>query len=249
MFLANASTKRPIAVTCALIALVVMGLNSYRKMALEDLPAVDIPYVTIITQWVGASPEDIEKDVSKFVEDAVAGIDGLKHTYSSNLENVSQVVLAFEIGVDVDIAAQDVREKLDTVLQDLPTDSERPIIQKVNLNESPVVNIFLSGDLPVEDLYDYADNEIADRFATVRGIATVDVIGGNEREVWVELDRDRLVAAGLTGQDVVAALRGGVLSLPGGRLRDGGSEYSVRFDAEYEKISDIETHRPIKFKR
>ena len=79
MFLAHASTKRPIAVTCALIALVVMGLNSYRKMALEDLPAVDIPYVTIITQWVGASPEDIEKDVSKFIEDAVAGIDGLKH--------------------------------------------------------------------------------------------------------------------------------------------------------------------------
>lgn len=240
MFLANASTKRPIAVTCALIALVVMGLNSYRKMALEDLPAVDIPYVTIITQWVGASPEDIEKDVSKFVEDAVAGIDGLKHTYSSNLENVSQVILAFEVGVDVDIAAQDVREKLDTVLQDLPTDSERPVIQKVNLNESPVVNIFLSGDLPVEDLYDYADNEIADRFATVRGIAKVDVIGGNEREVWVELDRERLVASGLTGQDVVAALRGGVLSLPGGRLRDGGSEYSVRFDAEYEKIADIE---------
>lgn len=240
MFLANASTKRPIAVTCALIALVVMGLNSYRKMALEDLPAVDIPYVTIITQWVGASPEDIEKDVSKFIEDAVAGIDGLKHTYSSNLENVSQVILAFEVDVDVDVAAQDVREKLDTVLEDLPTDSERPVIQKVNLNESPVVNIFLSGELPVEDLYDYADNEIADRFATVLGVAKVDVIGGNEREVWVELDRERLVASGLTGQDVVAALRGGVLSLPGGRLRDGGSEYSVRFDAEYEAIADIE---------
>jgi len=240
MFLANASTKRPIAVTCALIALVVMGLNSYRKMALEDLPAVDIPYVTIITQWVGASPEDIEKDVSKFIEDAVAGIDGLKHTYSSNLENVSQVILAFEVEIDVDIAAQDVREKLDAVLEDLPTDSERPVIQKVNLNESPVVNIFLSGELPVEDLYDYADNEIADRFATVLGVAKVDVIGGNEREVWVELDRERLVASGLTGQDVVAALRGGVLSLPGGRLRDGGSEYSVRFDAEYDEIAEIE---------
>ena len=240
MFLATASTKRPIAMTCLLIALVALGLNSYRKLSLEDLPAVDIPYVTVITQWVGASPEDIEKDVTKYIEDGVSGIDGLKHVMSSNLENVSQVVLEFELGVDVDIAAQDVREKLDPVLADLPAGAERPVIQKISINEAPVVNLFLSGDVPVDALYDYADNTVADNFATVRGVARVDVVGGNEREVWVELDRARLVAAGLTASDVANALRAGVLSLPGGRLREGGMEYAVRFDAEYAEAAELE---------
>ena len=239
MFLANASTKRPIAMGCLLIALVVLGLNSARKLSIEDMPAVDIPYITVITTWVGASPEDVEKDVSKYVEDAVSGIDGLKHIESSSLENVSQVVLEFNLSVDVDTAAQDVREKLDPILSKLPADAERPVIQKININAKPIANVFLSGAAPIDDLYDYADNVIADRFATIPGVAEVQVIGGNEREVWVELDRDALAAAGLTAMDATAALQGGVLSLPGGRIRERGNEYSIRFDAEYQDVADI----------
>lgn len=239
MFLANASTRRPIAMSCLLIALIGLGLNSYRKLPIENMPAVDIPYVAVITQWVGASPEDIEKDVAKIIEDAVSGIDGLKHIESSCMENVSQVILEFELAVNVDTAAQDVREKLDFVLADLPEDAERPAIMKIDINASPIANIFLSGDAPIDDLYDYADHVIADRFATVPGVGEVQVIGGNEREVWIELDRAALAAAGLTSADIVAALQGGVLSLPGGRIREHGNEYSVRFDAEYRDVADI----------
>jgi HAE1 family hydrophobic/amphiphilic exporter-1 len=239
MFLATASTKRPIAMSCLLLALIGLGLNSYRKIPIENMPAVDIPYVAVLTTWLGASPEDIEKDVSKVIEDAVSGIDGLKHIESSSLENVSQVVLEFNLAVNVDIAAQDVREKLDGILSDLPADADRPAIQKININASPIANIFLSGDAPLDDLYDYADNVIADRFATVPGVGEVQVIGGNEREVWVELDRGALAAAGLTTADVVAALQGGILNLPGGRIREQGSEYVIRFDAEYENAADI----------
>ncbi len=239
MFLATASTKRPIAMGCLLIGLIVLGLNAYRKLSIENMPAVDIPNIAIITTWVGASPEDVEKDISKHIEDAVSGIDGLKHIQSSSLENVSQVVLEFKLSVDLDVAAQDVREKLDTVLSELPEEAERPIIQKININAAPIANIFLSGTAPVDDLYDYADNTIADRFATVPGVAEVQVIGGNEREVWIELDRELLAAAGLTTQDVTAALQGGILSLPGGRIREHGNEYTVRFDAEYQDIRSI----------
>lgn len=239
MFLAVASTKRPIAMTCLLIALTVMGFNAYRKLSVEDMPAVDIPYVTVLTTWVGASPENVEKDISKHIEDAVSGIDGLKHIESSSLENVSQVTLEFNMGIDVDVASQDVREKIDTILSELPADADRPVIQKVNVNASAVARIFLSGDAPIDDLYDYADNEMADRFATVPGVAKVDVVGGNEREVWVELDRDKLASAGLTTTDVANALGQGIVSLPGGRIRDGGTEFSVRFDAEYDDIDSI----------
>lgn len=239
MFLANASTQRPVAVSCLLIALLALGLNSLRKLAIENMPAVDIPYIAVVTTWVGASPEDVEKDVSKYIEDAVSGIDGLKHIESSSLENVSQVVLEFNMSVDVDTAAQDVREKIDPILSKLPADAERPVIQKININAAPIANIFLSGAAPIDDLYDYADNTLADRFATVPGVAEVQVIGGSEREVWVELDRAALAAAGLTTADVTAALQGGILSLPGGRIRDSGDEYTVRFDAEYQDVDEI----------
>ncbi|HOE37360.1 MAG TPA: efflux RND transporter permease subunit [Kiritimatiellia bacterium] len=239
MFLANASTRRPIAVSCLLIALIALGFNSCRKLSIENMPAFDIPYIAVITTWVGAAPEDVEKDVSKYIEDAVSGLDGLKHIESSSLENVSQVVLEFDLAINVDTAAQDVREKIDPILTKLPADADRPVIQKININAAPIANIFLSGDAPVDDLYDYAANTIADRFATVPGVAEVQVIGGNEREVWVELNRDALAAAGLTTADITAALQGGILSLPGGRIRDAGNEFTVRFDAEYQQVEDI----------
>ncbi len=241
MFLASASTKRPIAMTCLLIALIILGVNSFRKMSVEDMPSVDIPYITIMTTWVGASPEDVEKDVTKHIEDAVSGIDGLKHVESINLENFCNVVLEFNMGVDVDVAAQDVREKLDAVLTELPSDADRPVIQKINVNATSVAQVFLTGDSPIDDIYDYADNKMSDRFSSIRGVAQVDVIGGNEREVWVELDREKLSAAGLTTADVVSALQSGIINMPGGRIRERGMEYSVRFDAEYSNIPDIGT--------
>ena len=239
MFLAAASTRRPIAMSCLVIALIGLGLNAWRKLSLENIPAVDIPYITVLTTWPGASPEDLEKDVTKPVEDAVSGIDGLKHIFSSSLENASYVVLEFSLDANQDIAAQDVREKIDAILDDFPSDVRRPVIEKMDINASTIACLFLSGEAPLDELYDYADNTLADRFSSVPGVARVDVVGGNEREVWVELDRDRLAAAGLTVSDVAAALQRGVVSIPGGNVREGGSEFSVRFDAEYEAVPDI----------
>ncbi|HRT30555.1 MAG TPA: efflux RND transporter permease subunit [Kiritimatiellia bacterium] len=241
MFLANASTRRPVAMSCMLIALIALGLNTWRKLSLEFLPSIDIPYITITTTWLGASPEDMEKDVAKHIEDAVSGLEGLKHIYSPCQENVSLVVLEFEMGVDVNVAADDVREKLDAVLPDLPDTADRPIIEKVDINAVPVANMFLTGDISVDELYDYADNTLDDRFSTVRGVEKIELTGGNEREVWVELDRDKVVAAGLTSWDIVAALRGSIVNVPGGRIREAGSEYNVRFYGEYDTVEEIET--------
>lgn len=241
MFLATASTKRPIAMGCLLIALIALGLNAYRKLSLEFLPNVDVPYVTVTTTWLGASPEDMEKDVAKHIEDAVSGLDGLKHVYSTCQENACSVICEFQMEVDTDVAMQDVREKIDTVLEDLPADADRPVIEKVNVNAVPVVTLCLAGDLPIDELYDYADNTLDDRFSTIRGVEKVELIGGNEREVWVELDRGKVAAAGLTSYDVVAALQRSILNVPGGRVRERGSEYNVRFYAEYDTVDEINT--------
>ena len=143
MSLADSSTRHPVAMACLLIALTAMGLNAYRKLSLENLPKFDIPYVSIVTTWAGATPEDIEVEVAKRIEDAVSGLDGLKHCSTTCMENVCQITLEFNLDVDVDTAAVDVREKLDAVLEDLPDDCERPVIEKVNINATSVVTLGL----------------------------------------------------------------------------------------------------------
>ena len=239
MFLTTAATKRPVATSALLLALVLLGLNSYRKLSLESLPSVDVPYVTVTTVWPGASSEDVEKDVAKRIEDAVSGVEGLKHTYSTCFENAGNTIVEFVIGTDVDVAAQDVREKIDAIVGDLPAGCERPTIAKLDINAAAIATMFLRGGLTPDDLYWEAVNRVHDRLAAVRGVADVQVIGGEEREVWIELDRDALAAAGLTAAQVAQAVGRGVLSVPGGRIREAGSELAVRFDAEYRSVDDI----------
>ena len=120
MFLSNAAIKRPIAMGCLIIALGLLGINAYRKMGLELMPKVDMPYITIVTVYPGAGPEEIETDIAKPIEDKMVTIEGLKHVTSSCMENVSQTLLEFNLDVDVDIAATDVREKLDLIRADFP---------------------------------------------------------------------------------------------------------------------------------
>lgn len=225
--------------TCLLIALVGLGLNSYRKMSLESLPSFDVPYVTVRTVWVGATPSDIEKDVAKRIDDAVSSLDGLKHVDSQCMENICYTTLEFNMGVDVDVAAVDVREKIDAILEDLPEDCERPVIEKVNINASAVVKLAITGDATMEEKYDYADNTLSDQFSTITGVGRVDIISGNEREVHIELDRQKMVAAGITTAEVIAAVKDNINTLPSGRVRDSGTEISVKFDAEYAKVEEI----------
>ena len=239
MFLADASTKRPVAMTCLLIALTFLGFNSYRKISVENLPKIDIPYMTIQTVWAGATPADIEKDVGKKIEDAVSGLDGIKHITTTCVENLCIVLLEFSLATNVDVAAVDVREKIDAILQDLPSGCERPVIEKIDVNATSVVTLCLAGDATVEAMYDYADNTLADKFSTVPGVGKVEIIGGNAREVHVELDREALASAGLTSGDVVRALQQNVHSLPAGRVKDNGRELSVKFDAEYATVEEI----------
>jgi len=239
MFLSDASVKRPIAMSCLIIGLTLLGVNAYRKMGLELMPKMDVPYITVTTVYPGASPEQIETDVAKRIEDQVVTIEGLKHVSSACMENVCQTLLEFELGVDVDIAATDVREKLDLIKADLPEDVEDPKILKFDINAKPIVNLALTGDVPLDALYDFADNTLRDRITVITGVANVELIGGAAREVHILLDRDRLAAKGLTSMHVVAAVQNGVRTIPAGRVQSFGREYSVKFNAEYTTVADI----------
>ncbi len=239
MFLSNASVRRPVAMCALIIALLLLGLNAYRKMGVENMPQMDVPFVTVVTVYPGATPSEIETDIAKKIEDAIASVDGLKHATSSCMENVCQMTLEFEMGVDVDIAAVDVREQLDLIQEELPLAAERPKVLKFDINAKPIVNLGLTGSAPLDTLYDYADNELSDRISTIAGVAEVQTIGGAELEVHVLVDRLALASKGLTTADISRALGENIGKIPSGRVQGNGSEYMVTFDADVKAIDDI----------
>ena len=239
MFLSDAAVKRPVAMSSLIIGLTLLGINAYRKMGLELMPKMDLPFITITTMYPGASPAEIESEIAKRIEDEVVSIDGLKHVSSSCMENVCLTSLEFNLEVDVDIAATDVREKIDLIRADFAADVEDPQILKFDVNAKPIIQLALTGAAPLDELYDYADNQLKDRLTVISGVAEAQLIGGAEREVHVLLDRDELAARGLVTSDVVTAVQQGVRTIPSGRVRDGGTEYSVKFDADYAEVPDI----------
>jgi len=241
MFLSDASIKRPVAMGCLIIGLSLLGFNAYRKMGLELMPKLDVPFITVTTVYPGASPEQIETDVAKRIEDQVVTIDGLKHVSSSCMENVCQTMLEFDLKVNVDIAATDVREKLDLIKADFPEDVEDPKILKFDINAQPIIYLALTGELPLDELYDYADNELRDRLTVISGVADAELIGGNIRQVHIVLDRDKLAAKGLASLDIIRAAREGIKLIPSGRIQEKGTEYDVKVDADYYNIADIES--------
>lgn len=239
MFLSNASIRRPIAMSCLIIGLALLGLRAVNEMGLELLPKMEAPMITVTTIYPGASPEQIETDVAKRIEDQVVALDGLKHVNSTCMENVCLTFLEFHMGVDVDIAAMDVREKIDLIRGDFPDPVEDPVVEKFDVNAVPVVRLALTGDVPLDVLFDYADNTLKDHLTTLPGVAEARLIGGAKREVHVLLDRDRLAARGLSSMDVVQAVRQSVGVIPAGRVRDRGREYTVEFDGDFTRVEDF----------
>ena len=247
MFLSDASLKRPIAMTVGLVALMMFGVIAYRSVGVDLVPQVDVPYVSVTVVYPGASPEEIESSVARRLEDAVAQVDGLKHVTSTCANNFCQVMLEFDLGRDVDAAATDVREKVALVKNDLPSQAEEPEVLKYDVNALSVVTLALTGNRPSDDLYDWADDRMKDRFSSLSGVASVELVGGEKRDVLVEVDRGRLAASGLTLADVVQAVGKGNVKIPSGQVADGDRELSVTFDAQApvpERLGEIELGRP-----
>ncbi|MCK5077696.1 MAG: efflux RND transporter permease subunit, partial [Calditrichia bacterium] len=186
MFLSSISIKRPIMASMGLLVFMIFGLMAYFNLSLNLFPEVDIPYVTIQTIYPGGGPKEIESQVTKKVEDAVSTISKIDNITSYSMESVSFVIMKFEIGKDADIANQEVKDKVNAILNDLPKDAELPIIEKFDMNAQPVIDIVLSGNMSPTELFELADKKLKDRLSQIEGVARVNIIGGQEREIKVE---------------------------------------------------------------
>ncbi|MCB0826525.1 MAG: efflux RND transporter permease subunit [Armatimonadetes bacterium] len=232
---------RPVFILMLMLAAILMGSIGYKSMRVELNPDVSFGVVTITTVYPGAGPDEVNTLISKKVEEAISGIANLREVNSSSQEGVSAVVLNFEIGSDIDVALNEVRTKVDQLIPSLPDGAERPLIDKLDTSQDPVLTLILKSDsLSNRQLRDLADNQLKDRFARVKGVAAVDVSGGEEREIQVRLRKDDLLRFGVGIVDVQRAIQAATINVPAGRLQSGGQEYTVRVLGEAKSVEDVE---------
>lgn len=241
MYLADTSIKRPVFATMVIAALVVMGIASYMRANLELMPSIDFPYVIVSTIYPGASPESVESDVTRKIEDAVNTIAGIKNIHSTSRESYSMVAIEFELETDNDIAAQDVRDKISGILSDLPTDIEQPVVQKFDMSARPIVSLVVSGERSDKELTNYAKNFIKRRLETVPGVGSVQLIGGSEREIQIFLDLDKMNALSITPNEVAGAVQMANIELPGGKLNQGKTDMMVRVMGRAKSAEELST--------
>ncbi|MBI4463799.1 MAG: efflux RND transporter permease subunit, partial [Acidobacteria bacterium] len=228
MGLAALCVRRPVFTTMLILALVVLGIISFRRMGVDLFPEMDFPAVTVTTTLPGASVEEIESEVTKPIEEAVNTIQGIDELRSISLEGVSIVVVQFVLERDLEEAAQDVRDSVSRALNQLPEGVNPPLIEKIDPDAAPIMFITVSGKRSLREMTEIADKQIKQQLEGVSGVGQVSLVGGRERAIQIEVDADRLNALGLSMQQVAGSLRRQNLEVPGGRLDQGGRELIVR---------------------
>lgn len=239
MWLADTSVKRPVFATMAIMALVVIGVVSYPEIGVDLFPKVDFPIVTVSTHLNGASPEVIDVDVTDRIEGAVNTINGVKSITSSSTSGDSRVTIEFVLDRNIDLAAQDVREKVALIRDKLPVDVEEPRIAKVDPDAAAVLFLNLSGQKTVKELSTYVDEVLKEQLQRINGVGDVLLWGLRLRQIRVWLDADKLRAYGIAATDVMTALMRQNVELPGGRIESLSKEYMVMVKGEFANISEI----------
>lgn len=240
MKLSETAIRRPVLTTMAFAALVVFGIIAHNTIGMALYPEVDMPIVTVTVVYEGASPETVETEVTEVVEESLSTISGIKSMRSETSEGVVQVFLEFDLERDVDVAAQDVRDKVSSIRSELPLDSEPPVIEKFDPDSAPILGIVLSGQTSIRNLTLLADDVLKPRLESINGVGGVKLAGDREREVRIWLRVDDLVAHNLSAQDVIDALKKENIEFPGGRIESAKRELVVKTQGRIKNVADFQ---------
>src|SRR5436190_5678678 len=226
--LAEICVRRPVFATMLILSITVVGLFSVRSLGVDLFPKIDLPTITVTVINPGASPQEIETEITDKVEGAVNTISGIDELRSTSVEGVCQVFITFILEKNADIAAQEVRNKVDLIVNDLPTTAEQPIVQKLDTDATPVLRIAVSAPRSLREVTDIADKQIKRRIESINGVGNVDIVGGRLREIEVWVDPDKMRAFNVSAADVANAVKLQNMELPGGRIEEGKRELTVR---------------------
>src|SRR6187549_1930154 len=238
-WLAALSVKRPVFASVLILSLTVVGAFAFTQLGLDRFPKVDFPTVVVTTRLPGAAPEEVETEVSDKVEEAVNTISGIDELRSTSSEGVSTVIIAFLLEKDGDIAAQEVRDRVNRVLPLLPRNIDQPTVEKFDPDSAPVMTLAVSADKPIRDITEYADKTLRRQLESVNGVGQVNVIGGRERQINITLDPARLQAHNLTVTDVSRALQAQNAEIPGGRVEAGSQAMTLRTRGRVQTVQEF----------
>jgi HAE1 family hydrophobic/amphiphilic exporter-1 len=229
MFLSDISIKRPVFATMMMVALVVLGVISYQRLAIDEYPDITYPIVIAQTTYPGASPDVMMREISKPIEEALNTVQGIKEITSTSLEGVSIVRLQFNLGVDVAAAQQDVQAKVARIRRNLPAEIDDPIIQHFDPNDSPIMAFALtSKERPIREITDLANDVVQTRIEAIPGVGGVNIVGGNKRQIRIQVNPEAMHAYGLSPAQLSAALAQENQEVPAGRIERGATERLVR---------------------
>jgi len=228
----NAAIDRSTTVFVLLVFIFVVGSYSYVVLPRESNPEVVVPFIIVSTTYEGVTPEDMESLVTIPIERKLTGLSGVEEITSESLEGVSSIVIEFEADSDIDEALQKVRDKVDQAQSDLPDDADDPVVDEINLAEEPIIYLCLRGRLPLSFLTDIAE-DLEDQIETIEGVLDVEVIGGVEREIQIEVDPDRVAEYGITFADLITVTRLENVNTPGGSMDLGEAKYLMRTPGEF----------------
>jgi len=240
MPITNVSIKRPIATSMAFLIVIVLGIAGFRFLPVDLLPPIEFPQLTIAVNYPNVGPEEIEQIIVQPLENAIAGVPGVKRVRSQASEGRGRVTLEFTQGTNLDEAANDVRAALDRLRSAFPEEADAPRIYKFDPNNFPVVIIGASSEMPLPKLTEVLERDITKRFEQIPGVGSIDIWGAIHKQVQVNLKRDRLIASGLSSQQVQQAIVNENTNLPGGNVNEGIKNLYVRTKGEFNSVEEIQ---------
>ena len=241
MFLSDLSIKQPVLATMLAVSLVTLGIYSHNQLAIDQFPDVEIPVLTVQTEYPGASPETVEREVTKRIEEGLNTISGVRHIESATTEGFSSIAVEFHLGVRINNAQQDAQSKINAMRADFPKDIKEPVLQRIDFNAMPIVSIAVeSPSADIKVLSSVAEKIIKKRIETVSGVGQVTLVGLARREIQIFLDRDKVKAYDLTYAQVAGALQRENLDMPAGKLEQGQHEPLVRVAGKFRSLDSFD---------
>ncbi|TNE78864.1 MAG: efflux RND transporter permease subunit [Bacteroidetes bacterium] len=239
MNITKISIQRPTLIAVLFTLLIGAGAMSYSFLNYELLPDMSTPILTISTVYPGASPGEVETSVTKEIEDAVSSLEGVDRVTSTSMENVSVVTVELKQDMDVDMALQDAQRRINAMVNDLPEDVKQPSIGKYDLNDLPIIKMGLSANVPSTELYDLADDQIVPQISKIEGVAQVDLMGGEQREIRININRDKMELYGLSILEVSQVIQAANLDVPSGKIKSDAAQSLIRLSGKYTSLDQI----------
>lgn len=240
MSITEISIKRPTLVVVIFAVLTILGITSYRLLKYDLLPDMDFPVVNVITMYPGASANDVESSVTKTIEDALSSLENIDYMQSTSQEGVSTITLRLKSGTNTDRAIENAQRKVNAILSDLPVNAKTPSLQKFSSDELPVMKLGVTAKMKPSELYQLIEDQIKPQFSKIEGVGQLSLVGGNEREIKIEINKKKLDSYKISMAGIYAALNNASLELPTGKIESDQRQYTVRLAGKIQSVKNLQ---------